>query len=87
MDDELRGFLEEAGFYQKDIDKEHRFANQISCCVRAGFDVAIAPSSGVVGFDVDMLRGMWPEGLPSWVTDFFEPVLSPDTPGTTLIWL
>lgn len=59
----------------------------VSCCVRAGMDMATEPSGGVLGFTVGDLRRMWRRRmLPKWVTDFFETDIStaPDTAG---VWL
>lgn len=54
-------------------ERETDFASHVMCCIRAGFDVAVQPSAGVVGarFTVGMLRRMFPEGLPPYVDDFF----------------
>lgn len=38
------------------------------CCVRAGLDLAVAPSMGVMGFTAGDIRKMYPEGVPDWVT-------------------
>lgn len=48
-----------------------RWSRPISACVRAGLDVAVAPSAGVAGLTAGDVRRMWPEGVPSWVKDFF----------------
>ena len=85
--DELESFLEERGLFHEDPDKYHRFANQVSCCVRAGFDVAISPSAGVVGFDVNMLKRMWADSIPDWVCHWFEPPLNGTEAGSNAIWL
>lgn len=85
--DELMDFLDDRGYLPDDVEKSHKFSNQISCCVRAGFDVAVNPSAGVLGFDVGVLRRMWREGPPDWVCQWFEPPLTPDVAATEPIWL
>lgn len=49
-----------------------KFYNQVTCCIRAGFDVAVAPSGGVLGFTVGDLRRMWNNKVPAWVKRIFE---------------
>ena len=64
----------------------NRFANQVQCCIRAGFDVAVEPSAGVVGFNLGMIRRMFGDDIPQYVRDFYrEPLdlLPDDTP----LWL
>ena len=69
-------------------DGEHtKFETQIHCCVRAGLDVAVMPSAGVLGFDVGMLRRMWDGDLPAWVAEWFQPALTAATPDTKPVWL
>ena len=41
----------------------------VACCVRAGFDCAVKPSMGVLGFTAGQIRRMYPEGVPDWVTN------------------
>ncbi len=48
-----------------------RFYNQIVSCIRAGFDMAVEPSAGVIGFTVGDLRRMYPRGIPSWLMNEF----------------
>lgn len=52
---------------------ETRYIDPVSICVRAGLDVAVAPSAGVCGFSAGDIRKMYPEGVPSWVQEFFAP--------------
>lgn len=87
MGDELEDFLDVRGYYHEDFEKYHRFAVQLKCCIRAGFDVAVAPSAGVVGFDAGMLRRMWDGPPPEWVCRWFEAPLAPDTPDATPVWI
>ncbi|MCL6653527.1 hypothetical protein A6R70_14640 [Agrobacterium rubi] len=65
----------------------NKFENQVSCCIRAGLDLASSPSGGVLGFTVGDLRAMYPEGLPDWVTEGYEPPITPDTPNDAGVWL
>lgn len=48
---------------------EERYLNPVVCCVRAGLDMASAPSMGVLGFTVGDLRRMYEtEGrVPAWI--------------------
>jgi len=69
------------------IWREGKFADQVSCCFRAGLDVASSPSAGVLGFDVGMLRRMWPRGVPAYVRNFFQPPLTNADPPTLGVWL
>lgn len=48
-----------------------RFGTMLACCVRAGFDLAVAPSTGVLGYSVGNLRAIFDGQLPKWVQDFF----------------
>lgn len=49
-----------------------RLGNQISCCVRAGLDVAGSPSGGVIGFNLGDLRRACGGVLPPWVRAYFD---------------
>lgn len=49
-----------------------KFTNQITCCIRAGFDCAVEPSAGVIGFSVGDLRRMYPKGIPEWILSGYE---------------
>lgn len=44
-----------------------KFYNQITCCIRAGFDIAVEPSGGVIGFTAGDIRRMYNDEVPSWV--------------------
>lgn len=46
---------------------DSRTAIALRCCVRAGLDIAVAPSAGVMGFTAGDIRKMYPEGVPEWV--------------------
>jgi len=45
-----------------------QFVSPVVCCIRAGMDLAVAPSAGVPGFTAGDLRKMYPEGVPDWIT-------------------
>lgn len=51
---------------------ETKLGTAISCCLRAGLDVAVSPSAGVCGFTAGDIRKMYPEGVPDWVRSFFQ---------------
>lgn len=65
----------------------NKFANQVSCCIRAGLDRASSPSGGVLGFTVGDLRAMYPEGMPDWVTEGYQPPITKETPNDVGVWL
>ena len=45
-----------------------RFYDQITSCIKAGFDIAVTQSGGgVVGFSVGDIRRMWDGNIPEWV--------------------
>lgn len=50
-----------------------RFCDPVSCCVRAGLDLAVKPSAGVAGFTAGDIRKMYPEGVPDWVKEALGP--------------
>ena len=56
--------LSEAEYEKRD----RQFCSPVRCCIRAGLDMAVAPSGGVLGFTAGELRKMYPEGVPDWVT-------------------
>lgn len=64
-----------------------RFGQMLSACVRAGFDVAVAPSGGVIGFTVGDLRSIFDGALPDWVSNFFVPPVDAATPDAEGVWL
>jgi hypothetical protein len=63
------------------------FGDQVQACVRAGFDIAVAPSGGVVGFTVGDLRRMFPDGIPDWVLEGFDPPITEASPDSDGVWL
>lgn len=48
-----------------------RFGHMLCSCVRAGFDMAVSPSGGVVGFTVGDLRDIFDGTIPDWIADQF----------------
>jgi len=48
-----------------------RFGDMLAACVRAGFDMAVAPSAGVVGFTVGDLRDIFDGAIPDCIADQF----------------
>ena len=91
--DEVDNFLRNHDHYWfnertgEDVPRRNRFMNQVSCCIRAGLDIACEPSAGVIGFTVGDLRRMYPRRLPKWVASFFDPPITADTPETAGVWL
>lgn len=61
-------------YYWADItDEQHekrqeQFCGPVTCCIRAGLDMAVSPSAGVLGYTAGDLRKMYTEGVPDWVT-------------------
>lgn len=48
--------------------RNDQFCVPVMCCIRAGLDMAVATSGGVIGFTAGDLRKMYPDDLPDWVT-------------------
>ena len=46
---------------------KEQWGGPVHCCIRAGLDMAVAPSGGVIGFTAGDVRRMYPDGVPSWV--------------------
>jgi hypothetical protein len=101
--DELDDYLYRNGFrhfnnrfdpYHKskvEVERETRFANLISCCVRAGFDLAVKQSGGVLGFSVGDFRQIFNGEVPDWARwsgkEYSEGPYSEDIPDECPIWL
>jgi hypothetical protein len=47
------------------------FGTMLSACVRAGFDMAVEPSAGVLGFTVGDLIDAFDGEIPDWVSQRF----------------
>lgn len=85
--DELDDYLYDNQYLRGDEHRENLFATQVSCCVRAGFDVAVAPSAGVLGFNVGTLRRMYQGEIPAWVANWFTPPLTGEEKDRAGVWL
>lgn len=70
-----------------DAERGNKFANQVSCCVRAAFDLAVKPSAGVVGFDVGDLRRACGGRIPNWISQFFDPPLHSGISDSEALWI
>lgn len=89
MADELEGKLEDTIDDRENVafdQWENQWIGSVSCCVRAGLDVACEPSAGVVGFTVGDLHAMYPEGIPDWIHDAYEGKLRDAADGEG-VWL
>lgn len=73
--------------YRTDKEKGNKYFHQLSACIRAGFDIAVAPSAGVVGWFtkqncVDIFKGRVPKWFSEgWRTPFNE------IPNDKYLWL
>lgn len=64
-----------------------KFGSAMVACVRAGFDVAVWPSAGVLCFTVGDLRRGFDGDLPDWIANWFKPPLSANAPDHAGVWL
>lgn len=69
-----------------DVEVYGRFYDQINCCLRAGLDVAVKPSAGVVGFTVGDLRRMYGGRVPLWISRQYKGGLA-KAKDTEAVWL
>lgn len=71
--DELSDFLWDRRYeYERNGEiQTGRFGNTLSCCIRAGFDMAVERSAGVLGYTVGDLRRIFPRELPNWICSQF----------------
>jgi len=76
LGDQVKEFFEKYLHYnRKESYYAGKFYNQVTCCIRAGFDIAVEQSGGVVGFTAGDVRRMWSgknEEVPSWVKEGWE---------------
>ena len=84
--DEATTFFE-THWHVREDGEQSRFEEQFKCCVRAGFDVAVEPSAGVLGFTVGTLRSMYDGDIPEWVVSHFEPPLPATATDDEGVWL
>ena len=54
---------------RNDEGYEGWFFTQITCCIRAGFDMAVKQSGGVIGFTAGDVRRMYGGSVPAWISD------------------
>jgi hypothetical protein len=88
--DAVSDFLEDHHYHVRastQLPYRNRFRTQVSACVRAGFDVAVAQSTGVVGFTAGDLRAIFNNRPPKWVRNFFTPPLTTDVPNGAVLWI
>jgi hypothetical protein len=88
--DAVSNFIDERHYHVRTSTSEpyeNRFARQVTACVRAGFELAVAPSAGVIGFTVGDLRTIFNRRLPQWVKTFFTPPLSGRIADNEPVWL
>lgn len=87
--DDVANALEDYGHlhWNEESERVYSKAGGIAMsCVRAGVDVSLKPSAGVLGYDLADIRAMYPEGIPDWVAEFL-PEGHDDEPGATGLWL
>ena len=85
--DEVVEFFDNYYHYIRRTDEYGgKFYNQITCCIRAAFDLAVEPSGGVVGYTAGDLRRMWSGVAPEWVKEGWE-VPFDDIPDNGPIWI
>ena len=49
-----------------------RFGDMLTACVCAGFDMAVSPSAGVIGFSVGDIRDIFDGTIPDWIAEQFD---------------
>ena len=68
--DDTREFFDEYRHWNRyEEDYTGKFYNQIICCIRSGFDIAVEQSGGVVGFTAGDIRRMYNGEVPNWVKE------------------
>lgn len=60
------------------------YAGPVRCCIRAGMDMASAPSAGVLGFTVGHLKRMYDGRIPDWLNEGFNASLVESARGVDL---
>lgn len=79
-------FSEHEHWNRKEEIYTGRFHTQITCCIRAGFDIAVKQSGGVLGFDAGDIRRMWKGVVPDWVKEGWETPFD-SIPDAEPVWL
>jgi len=64
-----------------------KFYSQVTCCIRAGFDMAVKQSGGVLGFTVGDLRRMFDGNVPDWIIKNDWDIPLEQAPDDVPIWL
>jgi len=73
LSDCVDDFFDEYRHYNRKQDYyTGKFYCQITSCIRAGIDVAVEPSGGVLGFTAGDIRRMFNGKVPNWVKEWFE---------------
>jgi hypothetical protein len=68
VDDDVIEYFDRYRHWQRDIGTyDGGFYNQVSCCIRAGFDMAVKQSGGVLGFTAGDVRRMYNGAVPDWI--------------------
>jgi hypothetical protein len=86
LGDEVDEFFDEYRCWDSCKETTGKFFNQITSCIRAGFDVAVKQSGGVVGFNAGDIKRMWQGKVPTWVTKDFETPFEKIS-NSELVWL
>jgi hypothetical protein len=86
LDDEVQEHLDRLRPRDEECnDCPKSLFNQVICCVRAGFDVAVKPSGGVFGFTAGDVRQFWDGKAPDWVKAFWDEF--DEIPDGEFVWL
>lgn len=86
-------YAPEGGWEDEAYDQfQEQWIGAVHCCVRAGIDLAVAPSAGVAGFTAGQVRKMYPDGVPAWAKEGWcgpddEPVQWENIPDDKYVWL
>lgn len=88
--DHVANWLADTGHLSwDDVTSERDYTDvgmAVACAVRAGLDMACQPSGGVLGYDMDDIRRMYPECIPAWLAELL-PEEHATLAGSTPLWL
>jgi len=86
--DEVDEFFEKHRHYnRKEEIYTGWFFNQVTSCIKAGFDIAVRQSGGgVLGFTAGDIRSLWDGDVPDWVKEQLNPSFD-SIPDKEPIWL